>query len=289
MQHTLTPITITERFAHWNAGLSVDRQQRMISNVALAGTQSRNGYAYTTQALRDAVPLYENKPVFLDHPADRNKAKDRSTRDLAGSITNVRFEDERIRGDIRVLESEAGQLLLALADQPTPGIGMSHVVVAERSADGKTVERIHDVLSVDAVTNPATTTTFRESASFAPTRPAAPPDDDLQLLRGELATLREERRRIEEKFTGIANQLEELRGKLQVQHLIDTSNLPREAITAELRLQLESLPNDQSRRRLLHSRSQLHRPQTHPRSNERSLNSTSASNDELFLTALRRK
>jgi hypothetical protein len=44
---------------------------------------------------------------------------------------------------------------------------MSHVVLAQRSVDGLTVERIQDVLSVDVVVKPATTTSLCESATDA--------------------------------------------------------------------------------------------------------------------------
>src|SRR5690606_35903290 len=41
-------------------------------------------------------------------------------------------------------------------------VGMSHVVLAMRSADKQVVERIEEVISVDAVVFPATTVTFQE-------------------------------------------------------------------------------------------------------------------------------
>jgi hypothetical protein len=68
-----------------------------------------------------------------------------------------------VRGDIRVLDTDSGRTFLALAESDTPGVGMSHVVLAERNADGTIVEKIRDVISVDAVVGPATTRTFRES------------------------------------------------------------------------------------------------------------------------------
>jgi hypothetical protein len=113
--------------------------------------------------LRNAARLYDHKPVFLDHADRPGGTSNRSTRDLVGSIVNSRFEDGRVRSDVRVLDTESGRTFLALAEENTPGVGMSHVVLAHRSADGATVERIDDVLSVDVVVKPATTTTIRES------------------------------------------------------------------------------------------------------------------------------
>lgn len=157
------PEHLTEQIADWRSSVVVERAAHSIRNVALAGTHSKNGYRYADAALRMAAPLYENVPVFLDHPASTRRPRERSTRDLAGHVAGVGYEDGRLRGDVRTLDTEAGRTLLALAESGGPGVGMSHVVLAERSADGATVERIVEVISVDAVVFPATTQSFRES------------------------------------------------------------------------------------------------------------------------------
>ncbi|MGC1272389.1 MAG: hypothetical protein WBC44_01685 [Planctomycetaceae bacterium] len=159
------PEHLTEHVADWRSAVVVERSTQSIRNVALAGTESKNGYRYRETALRTASSLYENTPVFLDHPTSVQRPRDRSARDLAGSVANVRFDGGRLRGDIRTLDTEAGRTLLALAEADGPGVGMSHVVLAERSPDGSTVERIVEVISVDAVVFPATTQSFRESVS----------------------------------------------------------------------------------------------------------------------------
>lgn len=161
------PEHLTEHVADWRNAIVVEQSTRTIRNVALAGPESKNGYRYSESALKDAASLYENVPVFLDHPASVHRPRDRSARDLAGSVTNARYEAGRLRGDLKTLDTEAGRTLLALAEAAGPGIGMSHVVLAERSRDGATVERIVEVVSVDAVAFPATTSTFRESTSVA--------------------------------------------------------------------------------------------------------------------------
>ncbi len=155
--------TLVEHVADWHARSQVDRTNRLVRNIALTGGTSKNGYRYTEQALKNAVSLYEQRPVFLDHAADKSRPQERSTRDLVGSIVNPRWESGRIRGDIRVLDTDSGRTFLALADSDAPGVGMSHVVLAERGKTDGAVARIHDVVSVDAVVFPATTTTFRES------------------------------------------------------------------------------------------------------------------------------
>ncbi len=158
------PEHLTEHVADWRSAIVVEQATRTIRNVALAGPESKNGYRYSERSLKEAASLYENVPVFLDHPASPQRPRDRSARDLAGSVTNARYEAGRLRGDLKTLDTEAGRTLLALAEADGPGVGMSHVVLAERSRDGATVERIVEVVSVDAVAFPATTSTFRESA-----------------------------------------------------------------------------------------------------------------------------
>ncbi len=160
---------LTEHISDWHSDhVSVDVDQRIVCNVALTGRDSKNGYHYSETALRGAIKLYEGKPVFLDHATNRTRPHDRSTRDLVGSIINPRFENDRIRGDIQTLDTEAGRTFVALAKTISPAVGMSHVVLAERGKDRLVVEKIHEVVSVDAVVFPATTATFSESDfSFA--------------------------------------------------------------------------------------------------------------------------
>lgn len=156
----------------WAGGVQVDAAARLVRNVSLAGRESKNGYSYTEEALKQAVPMYEGKPVFLDHATDKSRPRERSTRDLAGAVTNPRYEGDRLRGDVKVLDTESGRTFLALAAANSPGVGMSHVVLAERSEDGKAVQKVHDVVSVDAVVSPATNSNFSESED-----PMAKPDE----------------------------------------------------------------------------------------------------------------
>ncbi len=156
------PELIDETILDWRADMRVEHETRVIRNVALAGMRSRNGYRYSGEALRKAVALYESVPVFLDHPRSAQQPRQRSARDLAGRVRNARFDGTRLRGDLDLIDTEAGRTLLALAATDGPGVGMSHVVLAERSEKGDTVERILEVISVDVVAFPATTTTLRE-------------------------------------------------------------------------------------------------------------------------------
>ena len=157
---------LTEHIRDWRSSDAiVDRENRALRSIALTGLESVNGYRYSRRALRDALPLYEGKPVFLDHARNLARPFERSTRDLVGTVVNARFENGRVRGDIQALDTEAGKTFLALAESKSSAVGMSHVVLARRNAENTVVESVEEVVSVDAVVFPATSSTFREQRS----------------------------------------------------------------------------------------------------------------------------
>lgn len=250
---------LTERIADWNRQLQVNSPERLVQNVALTGNTSRNGYQYDERALAEAVPLYNGKPVFLDHATNGQRPPSRSTRDLVGSVINPRLEAGRIRGDIRVVDTESGRTFMALVDAQTPGVGMSHVVLAERSADGKRVERIQDVLSVDVVVNPATTSTFQESTCTLdyPVDVADSPVAEVQLeldqVRLELAALRVERDGLLHEATAYrASQRQR-----EIQTLLQEAGLPPAATDGQFREQLANARTSAERQQLIHERQKL--------------------------------
>lgn len=267
--------TLTEQLQHWQERVTIDAQRRLVRNVALAGSASRNGYEYTEESLRDGARLYLRKPVFLDHSANRGRTLERSTRDLVGSIVEATFEEGQIRGDIEVLETEAGETFLKLVASQTPGVGMSHVVVAQRSLDGKRVDRIVEVLSVDAVINPATTSTFQESV----------PAEHLAHEQ-QLTALREECGRLE---IALAESQRRERGW----RLLLDSGLPASALTACFKEQVLACADEQQCRELLADRAWC------AGSGSRSNNSVVLSRqrvaegaqagDALFVSAIRRR
>jgi hypothetical protein len=282
--------TLTEDLSDWGSRLAIDSQARLVCNVALTGPDSKNGYRYSESALREAAPLYDQKPVFLDHAPDRLKPRDRSTRDLVGNIINPRFEDGRIRGDIRVLDTESGRTFLALANTNLPGVGMSHVVLAQRSMDGTTVETIRDVVCVDAVINPATTQTFRESQSEPASSPLPPgegpggegpavrvpllppePTSESLSLDPQLSTLNQELLDLREQVTTLQSRAIVAERQLDIQKLLAEAQLPPSALTPVFKQLLEQAPTTEARRELLRDRQALceqHRPRT-PQSYER--------------------
>ncbi len=276
---------LTEQLADWNHASRVDADERVVRNVALSGNVSKNGYRYSDDALSRAVPLYMQRPVFLDHAGDPQRSRDRSTRDLVGSVVNPRFDGGRIRGDIRVLDTEAGRTFLSLAASASPGLGMSHVVLARRSADGSVVEQIEDVISVDAVVNPATTTTFHEQVADA-VESLTEITQERDQLQQRIALLVAEI----ERLLPFETQLREMQQDQAVQRLLATAQLSAETISEEFRQLLRSAPDDAYRTALIADRRWLvehGRPVT-PLSHGRTQRPDAAS-DIAFASAIRRR
>jgi hypothetical protein len=224
---------LTEHVRDWRCeGVSVDREGRYVRNVALAGTHSSNGYRYSERALRDAVPLYAGKPVFLDHARVAGRPYDRSTRDLVGSVVRPRFEGGRVRGDIRVIDTEAGRTFLALADSDSAAVGMSHVVLAERSADGQTVERLREIVSVDAVAFPASTKSLSESQGENQAgQPAGEDHADITALHAERERLQGEIADLHRERAALTEQIDERRSVLNTHPTPRPLSMPREPFT----------------------------------------------------------
>jgi len=229
-------VAITEQIADWRTeDLDIRLEERLLANVQLTGSESKNGHRYAISALQEATALYARKPVFLDHAANLNRPLDRSTRDLAGWIVEARFVDGRIRGDLQVLDTEAGRTLLALMSSAVPAVGMSHVILARKNSDGTIVEHIQDVISVDAVVFPATTTGLREQ------------EDDNELASDELDEITAERDALRLRCTSLETEITQLR----VERELATANLPAFSLTEAFRDRLVSINDPHVRSRLI--------------------------------------
>ncbi|MBR9800545.1 hypothetical protein GYB59_02060 [bacterium] len=144
-------------------GSELTVENNVLKGVKLAGMESRNGYRYTAEALRNAAEKYEGQPVFLNH-GNPQRPTDRDFKDLAGYVRRPAFvEGFGIRGDIDLIENESGRTLKATAEKRGQRAGMSHVVMAQRQPGSPEVTAIEEVISVDAVAYPATASTFYEN------------------------------------------------------------------------------------------------------------------------------
>lgn len=259
---------LVEQVGDWRGkDLTIDAAQRMVRNVALSGATSRNGHRYTEESLREGAGLYVRKPVFLDHAPSGSRPQERSTRDLVGTITGARYEGGRIRGDIQVLETGAGETFLKLVESNAPQVGMSHVVIVERGRDPKVVEAIRDVISVDAVVFPATTSTFQESVRQGEEE-GRNLEEELRGVRLELAALVEERERWGRRK---GEEERERERREEVERMLREARLPAGVVTEEFRALLLDEGLQEFRLRLIAERRALGRKweSERPRSAER--------------------
>ena len=171
------------------ASLRIDREGGVLYGVKILGCQSRNGRLYPTDTLRDALPLYENAKVNLDHPTGPPDMP-RSYQDRFGVVRNVMIrEDEGLFADFHFNPHHPlAEQLLWDAEHAPENVGFSHNVEAslERHEGKVVVKRIVNVRSVDLVADPATTAGLFESAE-----PDSETNTTVVVETDELATLRE--------------------------------------------------------------------------------------------------
>jgi len=118
-----------------------------------------NGVKFSVPVLRSAAELFRNASCFVDHTGFLGGS--RSVRDLAGVITEVRYEDGRgIVGRLRLVSGATwieGFLRQLVEDRaaglPVPNVGLSADLFVSRK--GEEVTSIRRVNSVDIVLDPA--------------------------------------------------------------------------------------------------------------------------------------
>ncbi len=152
----------------------VDRNAGVIYGVKIIGHKSKWGHEYEQGALREAVPLYEHRPVNIDHHVPQN---DHDFRRF-GEIRTVRSKPDGLYGDLHYLKSHPLAPMVAERAERFPGtMGMSHDATGTKvyHPNGDvTINKIQDVRSVDLVCEGATTKGLFESS---PTRRLVPLDD----------------------------------------------------------------------------------------------------------------
>jgi hypothetical protein len=148
-------------------GVRVDRTNGVIRGVKILGVVSRNGRTYLANALTEAVGLYEQVKVNVNHPKG-SPASARDYQDRIGVIRNVASRPgEGLFGDFHFNPKHAlAEQLVWDAEHAPENVGFSHNVQARtsRRGDRVAVEAITRVQSVDLVADPATTSGLFESA-----------------------------------------------------------------------------------------------------------------------------
>jgi len=164
---------------------------------------------------------------------------------------------------------------------------MSHVVLAQRGGDPQLVERIHEVVSVDAVVFPATTSSFRETVELPDSWEAFVEQFDaaqteLTQLREQLQDARADRVRLQE-------QLAELTRRNRIRDELRAAGLPEFAITPAFEGQLEHIENDLLRHRLIAERVELSRRLRPSVPASQSRQHGQNASDDAFIRAVRAK
>ena len=146
----------------------LDKESLVIKNVVLLGAISKNNRVYSPNAMQEAVDLYDGVKAFANHPPLNNNKKNlRDIRDLIGKFIFPKFEDNKIKADLKLLTN--AKWVMEIAENMPETVGFSHNVLGlVAKKDGKEiVESIKSVKSVDLVTDPATTRSMFESKEEA--------------------------------------------------------------------------------------------------------------------------
>jgi len=146
--------------------VAVDRDAGILRGVKILGLRSRNGRTYQPQALTQAVALYEDAKVNVNHPKGGPLAP-RDYQERIGRLTGVEFRSgDGLYADFRFNPKHPlAEQLIWDAENAPENVGFSHNVQGRTaSRDGQTVvESIEKVQSVDLVADPATTRGLFES------------------------------------------------------------------------------------------------------------------------------
>lgn len=140
--------------------LTVDTDTNRARVILLKSGWSKNKRFYSPDVLSEAVSLFEGAKCYLDHE-DVKGISNRSVRELAGFYENVAFINNRLEADLQFLDTEAGKIGLALAQEsikhnkPLAGLSLKGLGKLRKTEEGYIVEELQKVNSVDIVSEPA--------------------------------------------------------------------------------------------------------------------------------------
>ncbi len=140
--------------------LTVDTDTKRARVVLLKSGWSKNKRFYSPDVLGEAVSLFEGAKCYLDHE-DVKGISNRSVRELTGFYENVAFINNRLEADLQFLDTEAGKIGLALAQEsikhnkPLAGLSLKGLGKLRKTEEGYIVEELQKVNSVDIVSEPA--------------------------------------------------------------------------------------------------------------------------------------
>ncbi len=171
MTETLTCMNLREYVNDPGRQGRIDRRRGVINGVKILGVTSRNNRRYPLETLREAISLYQNAKVNLNHP-DGNPTEPRRYQDRFGLVKNVRVvESDGLFADFHFNPKHRyAEQLLWDAENAPENVGFSHNIEAEvvQESGVTVVRKITAVRSVDLVADPATTLGLFESCEATP-------------------------------------------------------------------------------------------------------------------------
>ena len=218
-------------------GIGADRTHGVIRGVKILGVVSRNGRTYLPEALAEAVGLYEQAKVNVNHPKG-SPAAARDYQDRIGVIRNVAARPgEGLFGDFHFNPKHAlAEQLVWDAEHAPENVGFSHNVQARTSRQGDrvVVEAITKVQSVDLVADPATTGGLFESEDGESTSSATGADRATPVAAVEDLSLEDLRRQRPDLVAGLLEtrdaELAELQGEIERLELAETLHRKHESV-----------------------------------------------------------
>lgn len=176
----------------------IDTEKGIVYGVKILGSRSKNGYGYSTTAMKQAAPLYEGIRVNIDHPTKADaERKSRSYADRFGHLRNVKYVEAKkgLFGDLHYNKKHRLTEQFEYDAQHAPNnMGLSHNARGDLKGHGKDamVESINSVSSVDLVADPATGTGLFESRKTVRGKPKSKRRmESLAMELGDTPTTRE--------------------------------------------------------------------------------------------------
>jgi hypothetical protein len=172
----------------------VDETQHVVEVTVVRPGVSDNGYVYAESVLREAVPLWNGAPAFLDHPTalDLTRAGSRSLRDLVGVYEAPSYAEGRgIRARLRLSANDHGAfetireaVSARSAGRAVPPVGISAdwrllSSPLKPGSDGRARRQVHAITAVnsgDLVVRPSAGGSFDRILEAAEAGPLAPAD-----------------------------------------------------------------------------------------------------------------
>ncbi len=166
----------------------------------ILGFTSKNGRTYSKEAVEQALPMYENKAIYVNHANGPRKYEDH-----IGVLTNVHLREDGIYGSPKLNPAHpcTSKALWDIKEN-TPGVGLSHSIKG-LCANGH-VTKIASVTSVDLVNDPATNRSFTESFEVEVVDEITPLQETVSKLEAELVNITEQYNAVIKEVAELKNQ-----------------------------------------------------------------------------------